>query len=107
MTIYPNVKFNTGVVVGTEGRQTYYTQIHTHLRKQHTDGKWYLQYFFKDSRSEDQKSIEWCVNDFNRDIHLAQMFGKVLPDLRSSSHGDLLFKLDDNQQSEEERLKKL
>src|SRR3546814_15715716 len=107
MIIYPEINFDTVLIRREDGSKIYLTQISTYLRKKHTDGKWYLQYFFNDCRSEDYNSIEQCVNDFNRNIYVAQLFGNVIPELKNSTWGDNLLKLDEDKCSEEERLKEL
>src|SRR3546814_20347388 len=107
MIIYPEINFDTVLIRREDGSKIYLTQISTYLRKKHTNGKWYLQYFFNDCRPEDYNSIEKCVNDFNRNIYVSQLFGNVITELKKSTWGDNLFTLDKEQSWEKERIKDL
>jgi hypothetical protein len=100
--IFPNVRFQTAIV-NDGSKLSYHTKMFSYLRKQHTDGKWYLQPVLNYSTGDTRESIEWCVNDFMSNTYTALLFGKVLPDIKDS-FGDTVFKLDEDQRSEEERL---
>lgn len=76
--------------------------LQTFLRKKHR-GKWYLWEFVRNAYvPEGNNDFTAAISSFSRDIYLTQMFGKV--DLKLTVEGQPLFKLDFNQQSEEERL---
>lgn len=99
--IYPKIHF-TANLIQREDVLEYYAQVSTYLRKQHTDGKWYLQYFFNSSKGNTKEAYSWCLEDFQRNIYNAQLFGKVIPEAKT--HFGPLFILDEDQRSEEERL---
>ena len=77
--------------------------LETTLRKKHR-GKWYLWYFNRNAYVPNgNNDFTAAVSSFNRDIYLAQMFGKIQSHLEVG--GEKCFPLDINQQSEEDRLK--
>ena len=79
-------------------------KLNTFLRKKHW-GKWYLWEFSRNAYvPEGNTNFTAAVSSFNRDIYQAQLRGKVDPKLKLGN-GDLVWELDKDQRSEEERLR--
>jgi len=110
--IYPNTNIIEGKLYNT-----YYIKIFTNIRKLHNDGKWYLSKVYFDGRKDisDDNSIfifrQESMNHFLSSVYNFQLLGIVDTNLRLDNdfyHGDdKVFVLDKNQDSEEERIKKL
>ena len=68
-------------------------------------GKWYLREFNRNAYvPQEQNNFTAAISSFNRDIYQAQLSWKVETKLKNSE-GELLYPLDEDQRSEEERLK--
>lgn len=79
-------------------------EMETTLRKKHK-GQWYLWHFFRTAYVPDGRNdYTAAVSSFNRDIYLAQLKGKVQPEL-TLSDGSFIYLIDLNQTSEAKRLK--
>lgn len=78
--------------------------LETNLRKKHRK-KWYLWHFYRKAYvPEGSTDYTAALSGFTRDIYLCQMFGKIDPKA-TYMNGDLVFKLDiDQEQTEKERL---
>lgn len=106
MTIYPDIFIAIRQVKESNGKLYYHTLLDTAVRKQHTDGKWYLNRFIKRRATEDVLGAEMCIKEFQIELYHWQLFGKVSPDSRDL-FGNPMQPLDEDQRSEEERLKEL
>lgn len=73
----------------------------TYLRKQHTDGKWYLISIYYMNRMIDDEDIQ----HFIALVYNHQILGKVIPGFKDHLRHSIVL-LDDNQETEEERLRK-
>lgn len=93
--IFPNVTLRTDSKNGAI--------IETYIRKQHSDGKWYLNHVCQVvEKNLDTASM---LNRFMRDCYLFLLYGKIVPELEIPLlPGVKVFKLDECQTSEEERL---
>lgn len=77
--------------------------ISTILRKKH-EGKWYKEHHLKSRVINDETATHIKLRgDLMHHVYLSILFGKIDPEWRNGS-GELLWELDSNQQSEEERL---
>jgi hypothetical protein len=106
--IYPEVLF-ISKIIKSEGAaatiDTYYTTITTEIRKLHK-GKWYRQRVVSNFADYRPESVQECINDFQRNVYLAQNFSQVVPEMKDTM-GFTLFPLDEDQRTEEERLKQI
>ncbi len=93
--IYPHI-------VSTREKNT--LVLETNLRKKHRK-KWYLWHFYRKAYvPEGNTDYTAALSGFIRDIYLCQMFGKIDPKA-TYMNGDLVFKLDiDQEQTEKQRL---
>ena len=82
--------------------------VFTTLRKYH-EGKWYLWEFVKKTYVEhlDRNQViaerEHLLNQLHEEVYMTIILGVVQPEL--ISHQGLIYRLDPNQESEEDRLK--
>ena len=97
--IYPNVNIKSHSIDGLGET----TLMETTLRKKYR-GKWYLWEFYKicHEYSSDKSSV---VNTFHAEVYNHIILGKISLKL-VNTQGERIFKLDSNQESEEERLMK-
>ncbi len=99
--VYPNIDFKTKTIREDNGDIMHHCSISTWVRKKHTDGLWYKQFFYNWERSPNLESIGQCFTSFSDNLYLNQLFGKILPELEE------FYVLDEDQRSEEERLNSL
>lgn len=76
------------------------SRINTYLRKKHTDGLWYLIPIVQ-SCSINTNSL----NFFHKRVYQYLFIGSISPNWTDAETGDLIYVLDEDQRSEEERLK--
>ncbi len=96
------------------GRQNDTIQIiefRTFLRKKHTDGKYYLQEFYKKYRFELNEPLKTkdriieILNQIHTEVYNNLIYGIINPALKTAIFDEPIFKLDSNQQEETERVK--
>lgn len=104
---YPNVETVIKRFVPENGAMYYYVRLYTNLRKKHR-GKWYKQIVLRECRfySLERLCLDFSfeISEFTRTCYLIQLFGKVYPKQQHIS-GGYVFELDEDQRSEEDRLK--
>jgi len=110
--VYPEINIIEGNFLNS-----YYIKIFTNIRKLHTDGKWYISKIFFDGKrsvaTDDNIYLfrQESMNHFLSSVYNFQLLGIIDTTLRLDNdfyHGnDRVFVLDKNQDSEEERIKKL
>lgn len=95
----------TSTSVDEHGKITFVLYLNTWVRKEHTDGKYYLSNHIrstKDLSSLDE--IKYPIKEFIRDIYMFQMFGKITPESTDSTFGHKLWPSDVDQRTERKRL---
>jgi hypothetical protein len=109
--IYPNINIVEGKYLNT-----YFIKILTNVRKLHTDKKWYLSKISftrkKEIITDDDNVIflfrQESINYFLLNVYNFQLFGVVNTNLKlDNEYDNEAFILDENQDNEEERIKKL
>lgn len=102
MKIYPEIE------IRSSQREV---EVITTLRKKHY-GKYYLWYFRYKSRIEYKSQADEAINNLleklRREVYFAMTIGKINTKLKYFENGVFryVFEKDENQQSEEERLKR-
>ncbi len=77
----------------------------TYLRKQHTDGKWYFWYFMKKFQADAVGSFPIDhLEHFYAHIYNIMILGTVEPEVTFNYTETPVFELDDDQQTEYDRL---
>ena len=117
-TIFPSIHISDAFIKYPDGSKSntgnhYALKLQTYLRVKDKDGIYYLQYFYKEygfnqesmtvelSRSKDE-----CINIFLREVYNYIYLGIVNSNVKDIN-GKELFTKDEDQRSEEERLRSL
>lgn len=79
--------------------------ISTTLRKEH-NGKWYLWKFYKQWKLQENSDRQKLIEQFHQEVYFTIILGVVQEDV-TDMYGNLIFKEDENQVSEIDRIKKL
>ena len=79
--------------------------ISTTLRKEH-NGKWYLWKFYKQWKLQENSDRQKLIGQFHQEVYFTIILGIVQEDI-TNMYGNLIFKEDENQISEIDRIKKL
>ena len=79
--------------------------ILTTLRKEH-NGKWYLWNFYKQWKLQENSDRQKLIGQFHQEVYFTIILGIVQEDI-TDMYGNLIFKEDENQISEIDRIKKL
>lgn len=79
--------------------------ISTTLRKEH-NGKWYLWKFYKQWKLQENSDRQKLIEQFHQEVYFTIILGIVQEDI-TDMYGNLIFKEDENQISEIDRIKKL
>lgn len=79
--------------------------ISTTLRKEH-NGKWYLWNFYKQWELQENIDSQKLIEQFHQEVYFTIILGVVQEDV-TDMYGNLIFKEDENQVSEIDRIKKL
>ena len=79
--------------------------ISTTLRKEH-NGKWYLWNFYKQWELQENIDSQKLIEQFHQEVYFTIILGIVQEDI-TDMYGNLIFKEDENQISEIDRIKKL
>ena len=75
------------------------------LRKEH-NGKWYLWKFYKQWKLQENSDRQKLIGQFHQEVYFTIILGIVQEDI-TNMYGNLIFKEDENQISEIDRIKKL
>ena len=87
--------------ISETSRGNFKFQISTVLRKRHTDGKWYRCKFIKSGNDRENVILQ-----LTGEIYLFMILGIVSPTMKMFHGEEFLHELDEDQRSEEERLRK-
>lgn len=93
----------------SENKTLHTIEVKTFLRKKHTDGKYYLQEFYRKYRYELEKGCEAkdrlfeLLNQMHVEVYNNLICSIIMPDLVTWEN-QKIFTLDDNQQEETERV---
>ena len=79
--------------------------ISTTLRKEH-NGKWYLWNFYKQWELQENTDRQKLIEQFHQEVYFTVILGVVQEDV-TDMYGNLIFKEDENQISEIDRIKRL
>ena len=79
--------------------------ISTILRKEH-NGKWYLWNFYKQWELQENADRQKLIEQFHQEVYFTVILGVVQEDI-TDMYGNLIYKEDENQISEIDRIKKL
>ena len=79
--------------------------ISTTLRKEH-NGKWYLWNFYKQWELQENTDRQKLIEQFHQEVYFTIILGVVQEDV-TDMYGNLIFKEDEDQVSEIDRIKKL
>ena len=79
--------------------------ISTTLRKEH-NGKWYLWKFYKQWKLQENSDRQKLIGQFHQEVYFTIILGVVQEDV-TDMYGNLIYKEDENQISEIDRIKDL
>ena len=79
--------------------------ISTTLRKEH-NGKWYLWNFYKQWELQENTDRQKLIEQFHQEVYFTIILGVVQEDV-TDMYGNLIYKEDENQISEIDRIKRL
>ena len=79
--------------------------ISTTLRKEH-NGKWYLWNFYKQWKLQENTDRQKLIEQFHQEVYFTVILGVVQEDI-TDMYGNLIYKEDENQISEIDRIKRL
>ena len=79
--------------------------ISTTLRKEH-NGKWYLWKFYKQWKLQENSDRQKLIGQFHQEVYFTIILGIVQEDI-TDMYGNLIYKEDENQISEIDRIKDL
>ena len=81
--------------------------ISTTLRKEH-NGKWYLWNFYKQWELQENTDRQKLIEQFHQEVYFTVILGVVQEDVTDMYiYGNLIYKEDENQISEIDRIKRL
>ena len=99
------------IIWGVQNEITNTIEFITFLRKKHTDGKYYLQEFYRRisfELNEPLKAKDKILNTLNQihiEVYNNLICGIICPELKTVVFNEPIYKLDANQQEESERVK--
>ncbi len=80
--------------------------LETDVRVKHTDGKWYIQHHIKTCSITTEHDLMQYLQNFYSEAYFSLKLSMVDPKMKFLT-GEPLFELDDDQRSEEERIRNI